>query len=153
MPMPFVHSLVRLRRADQRGWCAPVELGESAPHYLSFVLPVDPQGAFFTTYSCETVTVQGSKKVLDRHELATEGNASFVLRLAGKDLWFAVKPPLNGPRRLPYVGGLKHPDFEFLFTEIEPRDGGQLDALFDRDRTFIIGCDPYTHYAGIEQHA
>lgn len=34
--MAFVHSLVKAEINKKLGWCAPVELGEAAPHYVSF---------------------------------------------------------------------------------------------------------------------
>ena len=154
--MPFVHSLARSTKADKQGWCAPVELGESAPHYISFVIPVDEKGAFFGTYLCEAVTTRNKEKRLTLHELSAQGEDSFLLRVDGKDLWFVVKPVLKAVRRLPYVGKLKHPDFRFLFTEIEPAELDKLDDLCDREHTFIMGCDPFTHYSGIKkrtQHA
>jgi hypothetical protein len=42
--MAFVHSLVRAKVNGKRGWCAPVELGETAPHYISLVVPLDEKG-------------------------------------------------------------------------------------------------------------
>jgi hypothetical protein len=150
--MPFVHSLVRSTHADKPGWCAPVELGEAAPHYISFVLPVDENGAFFASYSCEAVTIRKAKKNITLHELSAKGSDSFLLQIDGKDYWF-VKAALKAGRRLPYVGKLKHPDFRFLFTEIEPEEPDQLDDLCDREHIFIIGCDAFTHYAGIRKVA
>jgi hypothetical protein len=150
MPMPFVHSLVKVTRADKLGWCAPVELGEAAPHYISFVVPVDDRGAFFSTYLCEAVTTRNKEKNIVLHELSAQGKDSFLLRIAGKDFWFVVKPAAKAARRLPYVGTLTHSDFQLLFTEIEPEEPDKLDDLCDREQTFIMGCDPYTHYSGIE---
>ena len=87
------------------------------------------------------------------HELSPKGEDSFLLRLEGKDYWFVAKPVLKADHRLPYIGKLQHPDFRFLFTEIEPEEPDKLDDLCDREHTFIIGCDPFTHYSGIRKRA
>ena len=34
--MAFVHGFARTQVNGRKGWCAPVELGEAAPHYFSF---------------------------------------------------------------------------------------------------------------------
>jgi hypothetical protein len=151
--MPFVHSLVKSAKADKQGWCAAVELGESASHYISFVIPVDENGAFFSTYSCETVRTSKKEKSITLHELFAQGEDSFLLHVDDQDFWFVVKPALRTERRLPYIGKLKHPDFRFLFTEIEPEEPDKLDRLYDRKHTFIMGCDPFTHYLGIKKRA
>ena len=149
--MPFVHSFVKSTKADKQGWCAPVELGEAAPHYISFVVPVDERGAFFSTYSCEAVTTCNKEKRIALHELSARGKDSFLLHIEGKDFWFVVKPALKAARRLPYIGKLKHPDFELLFTEIELEEPDRLDDLCTANHTFVMGCDPFTHYAGIKK--
>ena len=56
------------------------------------------------------------------------------------DARFFVKPAVKSARRLPYVGTLKHPDFQFLFTEIEAEDPAALDDLCDKHHTFVMGC-------------
>jgi hypothetical protein len=149
--MPFVHSLVKSPNTDKHGWCAPVELGEDAPQYLSFVLPVQKGGRFFNTYSCECVTRHGHKKSIRAYELVSKGEDCFLLQVAGKEFWFVVKPAARNSRRLPYVGRLSHPDFQFHLTEIQPEEPAKLDDLFDQDHTFIMGCDPFTHYSKIEK--
>jgi hypothetical protein len=151
--MPFVHSLVKSPNSDKKGWCAPVELGEAAPHYISFVVPVDEKGRFFDAYSCEVVTTRNQHKTITTHELFSKGNDSFLLHVNGSQFWFIVKPTVKSARRLPYVGRLTHPDFQFLFTEIEPEEPAALDDLCDKDHTFVMGCDPFTHYSGIRKHA
>ena len=150
--MAFLHSLVRAEPKRKRGWCAPVELGDAAPHYVSFVLPLDEDSGFFGEYTCETVTVKkdGSKKI-DSHTLVRRGGDSFVLRLGARDLWFTVRAVPNKDRRLSYVGNLEHDDFTSLFVEVEPEQPKELDRLYDERKTFIIGCEPFTHYAGIER--
>src|SRR5260221_2848937 len=148
--MPFVHSLVKSPK-NKKGWCAPVELGEATPHYISFVVPVDESGQFFSIYSCEAITARNGHKTITTHELASKGRDTFLLNLDGKEFWFIVKPTVPLARRLPYVGTLKHPDFQFLFTEIEPEEPAGLDSLCDKDHTFVMGCDPYTHYTGIKK--
>jgi len=150
--MPFVHSLVRSPLAGgKRGWCAPVELGEAAPHYVSFVVPVADNGQFFGSYSCEAVKVDNGVKTITTHELASEGQDSFLLHLDGEGFWFIVKPAVKSARRLPYVGRLRHPDFRFLFTEIEPENPADLDNLWNERHVFVMGCDPFTHYSGIKK--
>jgi hypothetical protein len=151
--MPHVHSLVKSPSIDEKGWCAPVELGDAAPHYVSFVVPVDERGQFFDAYSCEAVTTRNKGKTISTHEFFSKGNDTFLLKLNDKEFWFIVKPTVKSARRLPYVGRLKHPDFQFLFTEIEPEEPAALDELCDKDHTFVMGCDPFTHYAGIKQSA
>jgi hypothetical protein len=151
--MPFVHSLVRSPTTDKPGWCAPVELGEAAPHYISFVVPVDERGEFFSTYSCEAVTHRNKDKTIKVYELTSRGKDSFLLNVAGKEYWFIVKPTGKTGRQLPYVGKLKHLDFQFLFTEIEPEEPKELDNLCNMDHTFIMGCDAFTHYSGIKNLA
>ena len=148
--MPFVHSLVRSAKDGSTGWCAPAELGEASPHYISFVIPVGENGTFFSCYSCEAVTPHEKGKDITIHELSAQGTDSFLLHINDKQFWFVVKPASKAGRRLPYIGELKHPDFQFLFTEIEPEEPDKLDDLCDSERTFIMGCDPFTHYAGIE---
>jgi hypothetical protein len=128
-------------------------LGEAAPHYLSFVVPVDEEGRFFETYSCEAVTTREREKTITTHALSSRGKDSFLLHLDGKEFWFIVKPTAKSSRRLPYVGRLEHPDFQFLLAEIEPEEPAALDNLCDEDHTFVMGCDPFTHYSGISKHA
>ena len=150
--MAFLHSLVRAEPKRKRGWCAPVELGAAAPHYVSFVLPLDENGGFLREYACETITVEqdGSKKIA-AHTLVRQGADSFVLRLGARDLWFTVRAVPNKDRCLSYVGKLGHDDFASLFVEVEPEQPKELDRLYDERKTFIIGCEPFTHYAGIER--
>lgn len=149
--MPFVHSLVRAEIDNKAGWCAPVELGEAAPHYVSFVIPVDESREFFKRYTCETIVVMGEERRREAQELLYQGQNSFVLRFDGNEVWFAVRPVSKTERRLLYVGSLGHADFERLLTEIEPEELALLDRIFDEKNTFVIGCDPFSHYAGIER--
>lgn len=149
--MPFVHSLVRAAIEGKLGWCAPAEFGEAAPHYISFVIPVDRRGQPFPGYSCETVSTVGDEKRVALHQLVREGEDSFVLRLGTRDLWFTIKPGSGEERRLAYVGELGHQDFSFHLTEIEPAEPDLLDSLFEEEDTYVIGCEPFTHYAGIER--
>ncbi len=152
--MAFLHSLVRAEPKRKKGWWAPVELGDAAPHYVSFVLPLDEDGVFFREYTCETVTVKkdGSKKI-DTHTLVRQGDDSFVLHLAAHDLWFTVRAVPTKDRRLSYVGNLGHDDFASLFVEVEPENPKELDRLYDERKTFIIGCEPFAHYSGTERLA
>ncbi len=149
--MPFVHSLVRSPNAKKRGWCAPLELGEAAPHYVSFVVPVNEEKQFFATYSCEVVKVRDRDKLITPYEMALKGRDAFLLSIGERQYWFIVRPTWKSTVHLPYIGKLKHPDFQFLFTEIEPEDPDKLDNLFSTDQTFIMGCDPYSHYEGIKE--
>ncbi len=151
--MAFVHGLVKTEVKGKMGWCAPVEMGEAAPHYISFVIPVDDQGGFFQEYTCETVTAKEGDRRIASHELVRHGNDSFVLRLGNLELWFTVRPGPKEERRLPYVGKLQHADFAFLFTEIEPEEPDRLDGLYDKENSFVIGCEPFTHYSGIKRLA
>jgi hypothetical protein len=147
--MPFVHSLVKATLNGKTGWCAPVELGEAAPHYVNFAVPVDDKGAFFSKYICETLKTEDGHKRSDSQALVREGQDSFILRLGKHELWFTVRPGPKEERRMAYVGSLGHEDFAFPFVEIEPEDLARLDRLYDEEDTFIIGCEPFTHYSGI----
>jgi len=145
--MAYVHSLVKAERNGKRGWCAPVELGEATPHYVSFVVPLDDNGDFFREYICETVTAENGTKQTAASKLIRQGDGSFVLRLHGLDVWFTVRTVPKEDRRLPYVGKLEHADFASLFVEIEPEEPKKLDRLFDERSVFVIGCEPFTHYS------
>ncbi len=151
--MAFVHSLVKTKRNGKTGWCAPVELGDDAPHYISFVIPVDDKGDFFHEYICETITAEEEDKRIESHTLVRQGKDSFLLPLGELELWFTVRPVPREERRLPYIGKPQHDDFSFLFTEIEPQEPDRLDRLYEEENTFIIGCEPFTHYSGITRLA
>src|SRR5487761_1615859 len=151
--MAFVHSLVRTEANGKMGWCAPVEMGEAAPHYISFVVPVDDKGGFFPEYTCETIVSENGEKRIEPHELMRQGSDSFLLRLGRRELWFTVRPVPKAERRLPYVGKLQHADFSLLLTEIEPERHAKLDELYEERNTFIIGCEPFVHYSGINELA
>jgi hypothetical protein len=150
--MAFVHGLVRAQENERKGWCAPAELGEAAPHYISFVLPLDENGRFLPSYTCEVVNTHDGIKEIKSQELVKHGADSFVLRLGEFEIWFAARP-VSKDERLPYVGGLKHDDFQRLLTEIELEDPKKLDSLFETEGTFVIGCEPFAHYDGIEELA
>lgn len=128
-------------------------MGESAPHYVSFVVPVDENGDFFPQYACEAVVAADGEKRRDSHELLHQGRDSFLLRLGKSEVWFSVRPVSKSDRRLPYVGQLKHADFAWLLTEIQPEKPDMLDRLYDEENTFVIGCEPFSHYSGIERLA
>jgi hypothetical protein len=147
--MPFVHSLVMFPKNGSKGWCAPVELGEAAPHYVSFVIPVNDNNAYFDEYICETVRL-GEKQQIESHELVKHGKDSFLLQLGQRELWFTAQPGSKADRRLPYVGGLSHEDFQRLFTEIEPEEPDEVDRIFDKNNVLVIGCEPFKHYAGMK---
>jgi hypothetical protein len=150
--MAFVHGLVRAEENRKKGWLAPAELGEAAPHYVSFALPLDENGRFFQSYTCEVINTRDGVKEVQLHQLIKHGTDSFVLRIGNLEIWFAVRP-VSKDERLPYVGKLKHDDFERLFTEIELEEPSKLDRLFETEGTFIIGCEPFAHYDGIEELA
>ena len=40
---------------------------------------------------------------------------------------------------------------QLRLTEIEPDDPEELDRLFEKEGTLVIGCEPFTHYAGITE--
>jgi hypothetical protein len=147
--MPFVHGLVRTRASGREGWCAPVELGEATPHYVSFAIPVDEVLGFFDRYTCETVVTDKGDKTTESHDLMRQGDDSFMVRLGESEVWFTVRPVSKGDRRLPYVGKLGHEDFRHSFTEIEPVDPRVLDKLYNNEHLIIIGCEPFAHYSGI----
>ena len=148
--MAFVHGLVKTPANGRTGWCAPVELGEAAPHYISFAIPVDEKRGFFNKYDCEIITTQGGGKRREAHDLVRQGEDAFVLRLDGLEVWFTVRPGPREERRSPYVGALEHEDFRYLFTEIEPDDPDLLDRLYEDEGAFVVGCEPFAHYAGVK---
>ena len=47
--MRFVHSLVTTQIGEKKGWCAPIELGEDAPHYISFAVVKKGRDSFLRT--------------------------------------------------------------------------------------------------------
>jgi len=147
--MAFVHSLVKTQINGKTGWCAPVELGEAAPHYVSFVIPLVDKRSFFNEYICETITTEEGETRVESHQLIKRGEDSFALRLGKIELWFNLRPSPKDEHRLPYVGKLGHEDFQYLLMEIEPEDPDTLDKLYDDKDTFIIGCEPFTHYSKI----
>lgn len=151
--MAFVHSLAKMDMNGSMGWWAPAELGEAAPHYISFVIPVDEKRHFFPEYTCETTVIGDGERRRESHPLRQHGNDSFLVRLGEFDVWFNVKPVPKREARLPYRGCLQHPDFAFQLTEIEPEDQRPLDQILERTNAFVIGCEPFLHYAGIEKLA
>ena len=146
--MRFVHSLVKTRENGRIGWCAPVELGEAAPHYISFVIPLDDGTG--ERYTCEVIRMDGDGKLVVAHEMVKAGRDSFVLPVGDVRLWFTIGPSSKDGRRLPYVGRLKHADFTCLFTEIQPEEPSRLDRLREVENLIVVGCDPFTRYSGIE---
>ncbi|MGH7193216.1 MAG: hypothetical protein ACREJM_06730 [Candidatus Saccharimonadales bacterium] len=87
------------------------------------------------------------------HQLVKAGDDSFRLSLDGDDIWFVVRPPQKGNRHSPYLGKLRHPDFNCLLVEIEPAAQAALDHLCEQTGEFVIGCDPFLHYEGVERPA
>src|SRR5438128_1452928 len=146
--MAFVHGLVKAEPKGRNGWVAPIEMGEAAPHYVSFLIPV-VGAAFLDIYTCEVVSSANGDKTTAAHDLVREGDDSFVLHLPQGDIWFNVRAMPKDELRLPYVGRLTHQDFSCKLTEIEPENPEILDQLFEKHRVFVIGCDPFEHYAGV----
>lgn len=149
--MAFVHSLVKIRTKGKPGWCAPLEVGEAAPHYISFVIPVADNRSFFDKYTCETIRMNEGQKKVEVHVLIKRGDDSFGLCVCKTEFWFAVRPSPKNERPLPYVGKLGHDDFRYRFVEIEPEDPDTLDELYEGNNTFIIGCEPFSHYTNIDK--
>jgi hypothetical protein len=137
----FVHSLVRASRRDEIGWRTPAELGEATPHYVSFVVPIGSDGRLADAYACEVVKLGKQGRTIEKYNLTRGGKSTFKLELP-KDftLWFTIRS-----RRLPYVGTLKHNDFDHVLAEIEPSEPSQLDRLCEEAGMFIIGCDPQNY--------
>lgn len=146
--MRFVHSLAKLEAGGRCGWCAPVELGEDAPHEISFVIPMAVRAD--ESYECEIVRMGPAGGRVVACELLAHGVDSFLLRIGDRELHFSVAS--SGKRRiqLPYIGRLSHPDFTSPLVEIVPEDPGQLDDLCDRENIIVVGCDLFTRYAGTE---
>jgi len=148
--MPFVHSLVKIKGDKKKGWCAPAELGESAPHYVSFVIPLAEKNRLFDKYTCEAVRIdKPDVRTLVRCDMTKQGGDSFLLNVNDTQLWFFVRPSKKHEGTLHYIGKLDHPDFAYPLTEIEPEEPARLDELCEDRATFLIGCDPFTHYAGL----
>ncbi len=144
--MAFVHSLVKTKRGGKTGWRAPVELGESAPHYVGFVVPLGKKTGTLEKYTCELVRHgKGNTQSLIEGEMVRFGEDAFFLTAGKTTIWFAVRP-VQKNRGLPYVGALRHPDFASTFVEIEPADPAELDRLYEDKSLIIIGCDP-AHYS------
>ena len=74
-----------------------------------------------------------------------------MLHLDKSNVWFTVRPGGKADRQLAYVGSLKHEDFRCSFIEIEPENLEQLDRIFESRGMFVIGCDPFVHYAGVKK--
>ena len=118
------------------------------PHYVSFAIPFEDRP--YEKYTCEAVRIEGEKRLIEPLLLIREGNDAFFLALDGVEVWFFLSSATRQDRRLPYVGKLKHPDFELLFAEIEPEDPSVLDSLLIENGVSILGCDPFLHYSGVE---
>jgi len=147
--MAFVHSLVKRKVDEKTGWYAPAELDESTDHYLSFVIPVAEGNRIFDEYTCEAVRIgKADKRTVVPCVLTKQGKDAFLLNVNQTQLWFVVRSGRKQVPALPYIGTLKHPDFEFALTEIEPEDPSKLDKLCEDEDTFLIGCDPFLHYSG-----
>ena len=84
------------------------------------------------------------------HRLVVKGPDSFRLQLEDREIWFVVKPGTKSTRPLPYLGKLRHSDFALRFVEIKSEHPEALDALFDQEKAFVIGCDAFTHYRGVK---
>jgi hypothetical protein len=147
--MRFVHSLAKVEDGERIGWCAPVELGESAPHYIGLVVPMEARAD--DRYICEVVRITCGGRVIDTLEIVREGEDAFLLNVGQTRLWFTARPSSSGGGPLPYVGCLEHPDFSSLFAEIEPEDPSRLDQLCESEDIIVVGCDPFTRYSGIER--
>jgi len=145
----FVHSLVKRKIDDKTGWCAPAELGESTDQYLSFVIPVAEGNHLFDEYTCEAVRIgKPDTRTVVTCVMTKEGKDTFLLNVNTTQLWFVVRSGRKQVPALPYIGKLKHPDFAYALTEIEPEDPSALDKLCEDEDTFLIGCDPLIHYSG-----
>jgi len=142
----FVHSLVKLTERSQHGWRAPVELGDAAPQFISFVVPLGTDNEFLGEYTCEIARITSHGRSLEARKLVKAGSDSFVLELSNDKVWFHVRGVGRDERRLPYIGKLRHDDFQGMLTEIEPEDSSKLDSLCEEQSLFVVGCDPEKHY-------
>jgi hypothetical protein len=124
-----------------------MELGEAAPHYISFVVPVSDK--LEDRYACELVRAHEDNREIILLELIKGGKDSFCLTVDGTEIWFVVRPVSRQERRLPYIGKLTHPDFALKFVEIEPENHATLDRLFLERGVGVLGCDPLSHYRKI----
>jgi hypothetical protein len=137
----FVHTLVKANRRDECGWRTPAELGEATPNYVSFVVPVRSDGRLADDYACEVVKLGKQGRTIEKFELVRGGKSTFKLELPkGFTVWFTIRSD-----RLPYIGTLKHNDFNYVLAEIEPEEPSELDRLCEQAGMFIIGCDPQNY--------
>ena len=150
--MPFVHSLVKTKIDGQTGWFAPVELAELTAHYVSFVIPMADKNRAFDQYTCEAIRLEKSEgRTVIPCELTKTGTDTFQLKFGDTRFWFVVRAAAKHQHALPYVGSLKHADFQYALMEIEAEDPSKLDQLCETEGAFLIGCDPFLHYAGLKK--
>lgn len=133
------------------GWYAPIELSD-AQGAVGYAIPVNKDGSTFAEYVVEVGTHHQAKRpTWNRYRLVKVANRDFILKLGSNEVRFSERPAYSGPRVLPYRGKFKHPDFSYGLTEVQPQYPDQIDALFEKKRLFIIGCDPFLHYEGVAE--
>jgi hypothetical protein len=149
----YLHSLCRTNRGDGMGWYAPIELSD-AQGALGYAIPVDQTGSIFTEYVVEVGTHHQTKRpTWKKYRLIQVTKRDFVLELNADTVRFSERPVYPAYRALPYRGKLTHPDFSYGFIELQPTDPGQIDTLFEEKQLFIIGCNPFSQYKGIDNFA
>ncbi|MCH8295726.1 2,3-bisphosphoglycerate-independent phosphoglycerate mutase [Candidatus Poribacteria bacterium] len=132
------------------GWYAPIELG-NAQGAVGYAIPVDKEGSTFAAYVVEVGTHRQTKRTTwKRYRLVKVAKRDFILKLGPDEVRFSERPVYPSYRVLPYRGKLKHPDFSYGLIELQPHDSAQIDALFEKRRLFIIGCNPFFHYEDVE---
>lgn len=147
----YLHSLCRTNRGDGMGWYAPIEVSDSQGT-VGYALPVDKDGSTFASYFVEVGMHRQTKRpAWKRYHLVKVAERDFSLKLGPDDVRFSERRVHPDYRILPYRGKLKHPDFSYGLIELQPHDPVQIDALFEKRRLFIIGCDPFLHYEGVEK--
>ncbi len=70
--MRFVHSLFKTTIDHKNGWCSPIEVGEAAPQYISFVIPIDPKPDLI--YLCVIVNIAEGDHLVSSIELVRKSN-------------------------------------------------------------------------------
>ncbi len=146
----YLHSLCRINRGDGIGWYAPIEISDSQGT-VGYALPVDKDGSTFASYFVEVgMNRQTKRPVWKRYHLVKVAKRDFILKLGSDEVRFSERRVHPDYRILPYRGKLKHLDFSYGLIELQPHDLVQIDALFEKRRLFIIGCDPFLHYEGVE---
>ena len=146
----YLHSLCRANIGDGSGWYAPIELPDSQ-QAVGYAIPVNECGRTFDSYIVEVGTYRKTTSPIWKvYHLTKVAKREFLLKLSAEEIRFTERRVYSHYRKLPYRGSLKHPDFAYFLIELQPEEPDQIDDLFENKRMFIIGCNPFANYDGIE---